>query len=325
MENDAAARVARFRHDFPFDPTYGYDLDALLAVSAPEAPDDFDAFWRACHDAARAVAVAPEIGPPLWEAAGFRVHGVTYTSLGGYRIGGWLTLPADGVVTRGCVLLHGYGGRERPEPAATVPGTATIWPCARGLGTRSLSADVPAVASGHVLHGIETRETYVHGGCVADVWCAASALLTLVPEAGRHLDFHGGSFGGGIGALALPWDDRFAGAALVVPSFGQHPLRLTMPCVGSGEAVREHHARFPEVTAVLRYFDAATAASRIRIPVHVGAALFDPAVPPPGQFAVHNALAGPKKLFVLSAGHFDHRDDPAEQAQLQQDQRTFLA
>ncbi|MEZ5576382.1 MAG: hypothetical protein R3F44_12440 [Candidatus Competibacteraceae bacterium] len=40
--------------------------------------------------------------------------------------------------------------------------------------------------------------------------------------------------------------------------------------------------------------------------MHVAAARFDPAVPPPGQFAVYNALAGPKELFVLRAGHFDH-------------------
>lgn len=319
-----AARVAGLRHDFPFDPTYGHDLDALLAVSTPEAPDDFDAFWQARHAAARAVDVAPELGPPVGEADGFRIHEVTYTSVDGFRVGGWLTVPADGVVTRGCVFLHGYGGREQPETAATSPGTATIWPCARGLGTRSLSPELPAESGGHVLHGIGARETYLHGGCVADVWCAASALLALVPAAGRRLDFHGGSFGGGIGALALPWDDRFAGAALVVPSFGHHPLRLTMPCVGSGEAVRRHHARFPEVVDVLRYFDAATAASRIRIPVHVGAALFDPAVPPPGQFAVHNALAGPRKLFVLTAGHFGHRDEATEQAALQEDQHTFL-
>ncbi|MEZ5583004.1 MAG: hypothetical protein R3F37_09785 [Candidatus Competibacteraceae bacterium] len=34
--------------------------------------------------------------------------------------------------------------------------------------------------------------------------------------------------------------------------------------------------------------------------------MFDPAVPPPGQYAIYNALAGHKDLFVLQAGHFEH-------------------
>jgi cephalosporin-C deacetylase len=321
-------------HGFPFDPTYGYGLDALLRVPAPEPPDDFDAFWRGRYERARAVAVAPELGPVEWEAGGVRAHGVTYTSAGGFRVGGWLTLPSSGPVTGGLVALHGYGGRQAPGPPLAPEGTATVWPCARGLGARSLDTRrgahgpggaIPADALAHVLHGIGSRETYVHGDCAADVWCAATALLELVPDAAARLDYAGVSFGGGIGALALPWDGRFRRALLTVPSFGNHPLRLTLPCAGSGEAVRLHHARHPEVADVLRYFDAATAAARTRIPVHVGAALFDPAVPPPGQFAVHNALAGPKRLHVLTAGHFDHPGTAAEEAELARAQRAFLS
>ena len=63
--------------------------------------------------------------------------------------------------------------------------------------------------------------------------------------------------------------------------------------------------RQPEITEVLRYFDASVAARHLRIPTLVAAAQFDPAVPPPGQFAVFNALPGPKELVVMEAGHFD--------------------
>jgi cephalosporin-C deacetylase len=68
----------------------------------------------------------------------------------------------------------------------------------------------------------------------------------------------------------------------------------------------------------------ATAATRVRIPVHVAAALFDPSVPPPGQFAVHNALAGRKELFVLTAGHFDHPDAATELDELRHARLAFL-
>lgn len=296
----------RLSHNFPFDPTYGYGREALLRVPpTADEPADFDAFWQGLHAATRAVPPAPEIRP-AGRLGDRDVFDVAFTSAGGVRIGGWLTRPRRGPVERGLVVAHGYGGRSGPDAWLPVPKAAAIFPCARGQ-SRSQQPGIPEAAAGHVLHGIGSRDTYVHGGCAADFcWSAASALLELVPEAGPRLDYVGGSFGGGIGALALPWDDRFRAAHLNVPSFGNHPLRLTMPCIGSGESVRQYHAGHPEVVDVLHYFDAATAARRIRIPTLVGAALFDPAVPPPGQFSVYNALPGRKELFTLTAGHFDH-------------------
>ncbi|MFD0023470.1 acetylxylan esterase [Streptomyces sp. NPDC058382] len=307
--------MASFVHDFPFDPSYGCTLDDLSAIPAPRPPDGFADFWRARYEAARKVATEPEIGPIEDERDGVRIHGVAYTSVGGARLGGWLALPSDGVVRQGFVIGHGYGGRQEPGPDVPLPlaASAAILPCVRGMGARGLRAGIPDAADGHVLHGIESRDSYVIGDCVADLWCAASALQALVPELGpgggagaRGLGYLGESFGGGLGALALPWDDRFGAAQLTVPTFGNHPLRLTLPCVGSGESVRRYHREHPGVTEVLRYFDAATAAGFLELPTLVAAALFDPSVPPPGQFAVHNALAGERELVVLSAGHFEH-------------------
>ena len=306
-----------FHHSYPFDPTHGYDLKALLAVAAPEPLADFDPFWRDLR--ARADAVAVE--PMLWEQPSpqphTRVFEIAFTSLDGIRIGGWLTRPRDEPVERGVVVSHGYGGREEPDFHLPFRRAALIFPCARGISRRA-RADLPSNPDAHVLHGIERPETYIHGGCAADtVWCAASALLELFPAAARSLDYMGISFGGGIGALALPWDPRFRRAHLNVPSFGHHPLRLASPCVGSGEAVRRYQQQTGQALATLRYFDAAIAAQRLRIPLHVAAARFDPAVPPPGQFAIYNALAGHRELFVLQAGHFDHDGLAAEGARLQ--------
>jgi cephalosporin-C deacetylase-like acetyl esterase len=46
-----------FAHGFPFDPSYGYSLDALLAVEPPPEPAGFGAFWRTRYD--RALEVEP--------------------------------------------------------------------------------------------------------------------------------------------------------------------------------------------------------------------------------------------------------------------------
>jgi cephalosporin-C deacetylase len=292
------------QHDFPFDPTCGCDEAALRAIGAPLAPVDFADFWRETYRLARTVPTIPK-RRLLRESSRMKLYEVEFDAWNGpgqIRIGGWMTTPADGIITSGLVVGHGYGGRAGPDLSPLVPSAAVIYPCARGFN-RSADSDIPNMADQHVLHGIESRETYVHRGCVIDLWAAAWTLMQLEPATSDWLCYAGESFGGGIGALALPWEPAFKRAFLDYPSFGHHPLRLTMPCVGSGEAIRKNRgeAHLP----VLQYFDAATAAAQIRIPVLVGAALFDPAVPPPGQFAVFNSLGGEKELIVRHAAHFD--------------------
>ena len=305
-----------FAHDYRFDPSYGYTLEALLNVTAPEQPADFVEFWRDLQARAHSVAVEPTLREITSPQPDIRVFEAAFTSLDGVRIGGWLTCPRDQPVERGVVVSHGYGGRDGPDFHLPFRRAALLFPCARGI-SRSARPDLPSNPLRHVLHGIRQRETYILGGCAADtVWCAASALLEWFPAAAQQLDYLGVSFGGGVGALALPWDQRFHRAHLNVPSFGHHPLRLTCRCVGSGEAVRAYQRRTGQALETLRYFDAAVAARHLRIPLHIAAAGFDPAVPPPGQFAIYNALAGDKELFVLQAGHFDYPGMAEEQARL---------
>jgi cephalosporin-C deacetylase len=260
--------------------------------------------------------------------ATLRVFEVAFNSGGGVRIGGWITRPRAGEITRGMVVGHGYGGRE--EPAASLPvdgGVVAIFPCARGFG-RSRMKGLADTSPRHVLHGIESKETYVHRGCVADWWNAASALLELYPEVTGKLDYMGASFGGGIGAMALAWDKRYRGAFLDVPAFGQFPLRATgegWKCTGSWEAVRGYYRRHPQVLEVLAYFDSAVAARHVDVPVMCACALFDPAVAPAGQFAVYNALHGRKNLFVREAGHFAWEGEAEEQRRLETAVREWFA
>jgi cephalosporin-C deacetylase len=315
-------------HPFPFDPAYGMDLGALLRVAAPDnAPADFAAFWARRYRQARDTAVEPRLGRRVGGTAGGPIfYEVGFTSLGGVRLGGWLGVPADGRVERGFVIGHGYSGREAPDPVLPAPHAAAIFPVARGLPVKGLIPGVPADPAGHVLHGIESASDYIIGGCVADLWCAATALTELVPAAARRLDYCGISFGGGTGALALPWDERFTSAELTVPTFGNHPLRATLECVGSGASVRRRWLTDPAVLDVLAYFDAATAAGHLRIPVQAVPALFDPAVPPPGQFAIVNSLAGPVEVLVATAGHFAQFPEYQEEAEnLARARQAFFA
>jgi cephalosporin-C deacetylase len=297
----------RISHDLPYDPTCGYDLAALSAVEPPaDPPKDFVDFWQDTYRQARSQedALEVEMRPVEVRTRSVRVYQITYRSWDGLRTGGWLVEPGTGDPQGLMVHGHGYGGVDVPVHGWARRGFAVLFVCARGF---SLSAqrNLPDHAEAHVLHGIHSREAYILRGCVAELWHAATVLLQRYPAARHSLVFYGVSFGGGLGALMLPWDDRFQRAFLGVPTFGHHPLRLQFQRGGSGLSVREYWLAHPDVEAVLPYYDAATAATHIRIPVLTEVALFDPCVCPPGQWAVANAIRScGSRTQVVPCAHF---------------------
>ena len=316
--------MVAFNHGYPFDPTYGYTLESLLAIEPPEAPMDFPRFWASRFLSALEQDPALDLQPAGWSHERFEVYDLGYDSTGGHRIGGWALLPKAQPVRRGFVIGHGYGGRDGPDLNLPFDDAVLLFPCFRGL-SRSRCAALPESSDAHVLIGIEDREHYVLGGCVDDIWVAVTGLLQLFPAVAGRVGYLGISFGGGLGAMAVPWDERIARAHFNVPSFGHQSLRLTLPTVGSGEAVRRYCHERRHVPETLLYYDAAASSRFNPVPVHVAAALFDPVVAPPGQFAVYNALLGNKRLFVLEAGHFDYPGRESQEQALLRELEEFFA
>ncbi|KQQ83328.1 acetylxylan esterase [Pseudarthrobacter sp. SL88] len=314
---DGSGAVTKFPYSkwFPAahrDGSYGYETDGLLSIQPVEAPANFASLWKSWYRQAVPVPASvrlTEVAP----VEGRRVYEIEHAATGGLRLRGWLAMPAGGGEPRaGVVHGHGYGGREAVD-FSRVPGDAAVmFALARGQGRLNAGLGAPLPEDGHVLFGIESIDTYVLGRCAVDIWHAASALTEVVGDV--PLYYVGESFGGGIGALAVPWDRRFVGATLVVPSFGHYDLRNSLACDGSGERVRSHVQLHPEAREVLRYFDASTAATFLKVPVRVECALWDNHVPPPGQFAVANGVACASSqglgaeldLDIQPAGHVEY-------------------
>jgi cephalosporin-C deacetylase len=295
-------------------------------VPLPIPPVDLEPFWMHRYQRASAANIRSRIVGSTDLSGGIRRLQIEYTSTDDVRIGAWITLPLDGIVDRGIVRLRGYGGiAEADVLHPALARTAVIWPCLRGLGELSRSARFPDAPSEHVLVGIESRDGYIHGGCVDDTWSAVTALQHLVPGAAARTDLIGGSFGGGIGIMATAWDPRIVSAVVDVPSFGNHPVRVTIECEGSGEAVRRRWLADPSVLDVLAYYDSASCAQFVDVPVLVAPALRDPVVPPPGQWSVYDALPSQKELFTLTAGHVQYPEEAAERAALEAATLEFLA
>jgi len=324
----SAHSLPHFEHPYSFDPRYGHTPEQLLAVEPPRCFDGLEAFWRESYAQARAMETGWECRPSADETLQghelYDVYDVSFLALGGRRIGGWLTVPRDTEPRCAVVVGHGYGGRAAPDLSPQALPSIRLYYCTRGFH-RSAYDDLPDIASRHVVHGIESRESYILRGCAGDLWAAVGALQAYAPQLADRVFYTGSSFGGGIGALALPWEERLARVHIGQPTFGNHPFRVSVPCTGSGEAVRHHVQEHPEALEVLRYFDGAVTAQFFKVPMLVSCSLFDPAVPPPGQFAIYNAIQGVEKaLFQEPAGHFEYEGVVAVKEALQERVTEFF-
>ncbi len=301
-----------------------YSTSELLNVKPPQTPAGFEEFWQWRYSRALQVHPRPGIRHTGRQRNGFELYDLSYQSTDGVEIHGWLTLPNAHCVKRVMVVGHGYGGCPEPGDAVPLVDAAYLWPCLRGLG-RSKIEGIPEDPYYHVLYDIDKPDRYILGGCVEDVWLAVSAAEKLFPAAKNRLALMGISFGGGIGALAAAWDDRIRAAHFEVPTFGHQKLRLSLPSWGSARAVQDFSRKHPEVAETLALYDAASAAAFIQVPVHIAAALYDPLVTPPGQFAIYNALTSQRDLFVLEQGHSEYANAEKDQKDLLEQLKSFFA
>ena len=288
------------QHDFPFDPTNGMTQEQLLAVRGPEEPVGFRDFWEENYRLTMAMKPTWFIERELWSPdPGERIYRLRVKNWDNTEFGMWIARPEHSC--GGLVIGQGYGHPNKPE--CSKYGLTTAYACVRGLGL-SQCKEIPWDTKKHVLHGIGSKETYILRGVISDEWMAASVLLDMFPDTADNLNYSGGSMGGGMGALMLPWDRRFKAAYLNVPTFGAE-IRFDHQSNGSGEACRQYILEHPEARKVLAWFDASAAAKYIRIPVCVAPALFDPVVAPTGQFSVANAIPEEfKTVFIRDIGHF---------------------
>lgn len=308
---------------YDFDPSYGHSLEQLLRIEPPAPPADFASFWQSRYEKAINLAPYPRLKNNGHFHPDFECYDLSYQSTDELTIGGWALIPKNMPVTRGVIVGHGYGGRDSPDFHLPITNAVFLFPCFRGL-SRSRHWSISENPNYHVLHNIDNTDLYVLGGCAEDLWLATSSLLQLFPETAGHVAYLGISFGGGVGAMALPWEPRIQRAHFNVPSFGNQPLRLKLATFGSAAAVQKFQHEHGNVLATLHYYDAAIAAQYIQVPVHISAALADPVVAPPGQFSIYNALPKQKKLFVLDQGHSDYPRQSAQEKALLLELQEFF-
>lgn len=295
-----------------FDPTFGYSPEDLLKVEAPPPPADFDDFWKGLYAKATAHVPTYKVEKEVWSPdPKVKISQIRFTNYDGVEIGMWIARPEKS--TGGLLIGQGYGNPATP-PTASNPGLTVCLPCIRGLGL-SQCAEIPWEPGAHAGYGIKSRDTYVIGGAITDLWAAASVMIDMFPDVADNLNYSGGSLGGGMGVLMLPWDRRFRAGEINVPTLaGPMQFAFDVKGDGPGSTRRSKALSDPDCMKALSYYDGVAAAKRLRIPVLITPALSDHSNPPPAQFAIANAI--PEEWRTMRIREVGHRAPTAKDTEL---------
>ena len=146
-----------------------------------QRPGDFDRYWHDTLDELAGYPACPEIDAlPLRTTAFATLYGVRLTSLGPYRVFGYLSIPAG----RGPFPAIYYAPKYQsvleilPQGTANLQRSRYITFALAGRGQRNADTPYAAMFPGLLTDGIDRATSYVFRGIVADSVRGLQFLLT---------------------------------------------------------------------------------------------------------------------------------------------------
>jgi len=284
-------------------------------------PDDFDAFWQATLDEARAHPLAPQFSPVDYGLRTVDTFDVTFNGYGGEPIKGWLLLPHYRDRPLPCVVEYvGYGG-GRGFPLDWLlwssAGYAHLIMDTRGQGSDWSPGDTadpePSNSNPHypgfMTRGILDPHTYYYRRVFTDaVRAVEAARAHQAIDAGR-IALTGGSQGGGIALATAALSPEISIVMPDVPflCLFRRATEITdaRPYGEIGRYCHVHRDKIETVFATLAYFDAVNFATRSTAHALFSVGLMDEVCPPSTVFAAYNHFAGPKEIEVW---HYNHHE-----------------
>ena len=229
-------------------------------------PADFDSYWQATLDRLAQLPAASEVVEiPLRSTDFATAYGVRLTSIGPYRIYGYLSIPVGDGPFPAKYFLPRYGSVVDLVPQGTANGQrrqyVTFSICVRGQRL----ADQPYAASfpGLLTDGISDHDTYVYRGIVADC-CRGVEYLASRPEVdGTRIAAIGPDLALTTAALCPQITHAVCGPALSYAAAEMAPRTGAYPLEEINDYLRLHPARQEQVHRTLSYFDIRWFAPRV--------------------------------------------------------------
>jgi cephalosporin-C deacetylase len=294
---------------------YDLPLEQLRTyVPQRNEPPDFDAFWKASLEQARAVPFTPAFTPFASSLATIEAFDVTFPGYAGQPIRGWLILPVQRSGRIPCIVEYiGYGGgRGFPFDWLTWSafGYAHFIMDTRGQGSSWLKGDTPDVEDkpsnpqipGVMTRGVLAPETYYYRRLFVDAVRAVEAARLHPAVDPSRVAVTGVSQGGGITLAVACLCPDISGALPDVPFLCHYRTATEItdrdPYHEIAAFCKIHRDKIDTVFSTLSYFDGVNFAARAKAPALFSTALMDDICPPRTVFAAYNHYRGEKQIEV---------------------------
>ena len=272
-------------------------------VSAPDAPKDFDAFWKETLSELDNIPLEPvykEI--PEYSNDLRTCYEVSFASFGGATAGGVISIPNAPGKYPVLIQYMGYGAEPFYYDPSANPGRIDFLVSVREQGI------FKDPAQRWIDKGLSSKEEFYYRGAFADVRRAVDFVATLDKADLSRIAAMGESQGGAFTTVAAAIDSRIKAISIAVPFLGDYrdyfcivwwPVHEVMEAADAEGLPRE------EVFQMLRYFDVKNFAPKVKCPVYMAFGLQDPTCPPHTNFAIYNNLGTKDKHYfcVPTCGH----------------------
>lgn len=289
-----------------------------LKTYCPERdePADFDAFWKATLDEARAFPLDAIFEKVEYGLVAQETFDVTFNGFGGQPVRGWLILPSQRSGKLPCVVeFIGYGGGRNFAIDWLLwasAGYAHFVMDTRGQGSSWSKGDTPDLYGeggnpaipGSMTQGILDPKHYYYRRVFTDAVRAVEAARSHPDVDASQIALTGGSQGGGITIAAAGLVPDVVAAMADVP-FLCHYRRATeivdtYPYREIVEYCHVHRDKVDTAFGTLSYFDGVNFATRARAKTLFSVGLMDQVCPPSTVFAAYNYWAGEKEIKVYA-------------------------
>lgn len=272
-------------------------------ISAPDAPEDFDAFWESTLAQMDEIPLEPVFKEiPEYSNELRTCYEVSYESFGGATAGGIISIPVAPGTYPVLIQYMGYGAFPFYFDPSASPDRIDFLVSVRGQGI------FREPQQRWIDRGLASKEDFYYRGAFADVKRAVDFVASLDKADVNRIVAMGESQGGAFTVVAAALDKRIVAASPAVPFLGDYPDYARIVWWPLHEVLEQADADglpHEQVFEMLRYFDVKNFAPKVSCPVYMAFGLQDPTCPPHTNFAIYNNLGSKEKHYfcVPTCGH----------------------
>jgi cephalosporin-C deacetylase len=277
----------------------------------PYVPEEFDEFWVAAVQEARAVHL--DFHRSLrndFDYPGFRVERIQFSSVQGRTVSGWFALPETDDKVPGFLWIPPYGRESLlPDRYGTRAGFASLSFNLHDEDAFHQEKYTPE--RGYFADGVGTPGTWKFRRMLQDCLIAARVMQAQIEVDEDRIAAMGMSQGAGLAIWTAAWSPIIQAVCADMPFLGAMPNSLSQsayryPLKELVDYMETQPLGREQVLHTLSYYDTINQATRCMKPTHVSLGLKDPACRPETVRSIYAALPWVKDLVEYDTGHDWH-------------------